>query len=393
MDEAPPMQPESGPLPFDPQQVRTPALVIDEGALAGAARRFAALAHGTGCHALYSLKALSLPWVLECLSRLLDGFSASSLFEARLAREHLGDRGTLQFVSPGLTPEQAPAVAELCDRVSFNSLSQWRRLGSVVAGGAACGLRINPGLSLVEDPRFDPCRPGSKLGVPVDRVPRGEAAGLGLHLHTNCESTCVGDLVRTVERLRETRPDLIEDAGWFNLGGGYLFDDAEDRHRLREAVDLLGVDGSRPVLLEPGAALVQAAGFLVTSVTDCFRTDRDVLTAILDTSVNHLPEVLEYQYRPRLAGVEPGRLKHSLAGASCLAGDLFGDYGLSTPLEPGARLTFLDAGSYSVVKSHMFNGINLPTLYSLTEAGDLLERRRFDYGDFRMRCGGPANAC
>jgi carboxynorspermidine decarboxylase len=388
------MLPEGKPLPFDPRRVRTPALVIDECAVAGAARRFAALAHGAGCHALYSLKALSMPWVLQRLSPLLDGFSVSSLFEARLAREYLEgrDSGILQFVSPGLTSEQAPAIAELCDRVSFNSLSQWRRLGSVVARGAACGLRVNPGLSLVEDSRFDPCRPGSKLGIPLDQVPLGEATGLGLHLHTNCESTCIGDLLRTVERLRETRPDLIEGAAWFNLGGGYLFDDAEDRHRLQEVVDLLGVDASRPVLLEPGAALVQEAGFLVTSVTDCFRSDDDGLTVILDTSVNHLPEVLEYQYQPRLAGVEPGHLKHSLAGASCLAGDLFGDYGLSTPLEPGTRLTFLDAGSYCFVKSHMFNGINLPTLYSLTEEGDLLERRRFDYDGFLMRCGGPANA-
>jgi carboxynorspermidine decarboxylase len=228
--------------------------------------------------------------------------------------------------------------------------------------------------------------------VPLEQMPR-DAAGLGLHLHNNCESTRIDELVCTVQRLREARPDLLEGADWFNLGGGYLFDDARDTHRLREAVALLGADVSRPVFLEPGAALVQAAGFLVTSVTDCFRGDDGALMAILDTSVNHLPEVLEFQYQPRLAGIEPGRFRHSLAGASCLVGDLFGDYDLSAPLEPGARLTFLDAGSYSFVKSHMFNGINLPTLYSVTNEGDLLERRRFDYGDFLTRCGGPANAC
>jgi carboxynorspermidine decarboxylase len=383
---------ETEPLPFDPRELHTPALVIDEGAMVSAARRFVELAHASGCQALYSLKALSLPWVLERLAPSLDGFSVSSLFEARLARECLGDRGTLQFVSPGLSLQQAPSVARLCDRVSFNSVPQWRRLRSVVARGAACGLRVNPGLSFVDDPRFDPCRPGSKLGIPLEQMPR-DAAGLGLHLHNNCESTRIDELVCTVQRLREARPDLLEGADWFNLGGGYLFDDARDTHRLREAVALLGADVSRPVFLEPGAALVQAAGFLVTSVTDCFRGDDGALMAILDTSVNHLPEVLEFQYQPRLAGIEPGRFRHSLAGASCLVGDLFGDYDLSAPLEPGARLTFLDAGSYSFVKSHMFNGINLPTLYSVTNEGDLLERRRFDYGDFLTRCGGPANAC
>jgi carboxynorspermidine decarboxylase len=378
------------PLPFDPAAVDTPALVIDEAAILDAAERFAALAHGVGCQALYSLKALVIPGILERLRSPLDGFSASSEFEARLAREILGTRGLLQFVSPGLSGRNAGVIADLCDQVSFNSLPQWRRLGQVIGRSAACGLRLNPGVSFVGESRYDPCRPGSKLGIPLDQFPRSGLQGLGLHLHNNCESTRIGDLFDTLVHVQEARPDLLADASWINLGGGYLFNEAEDAERLDEAVALLGAAG-RPVFLEPGAGLVQSAGFLVTSVTDCFPSSEQRV-AVLDTTVNHLPEVLEYQYQPEIAGVEPGALKQTLAGASCLAGDQFGAYGLAAPLAPGDRLVLLDAGSYSFVKSHMFNGINLPTLYALTPGGHIEERRRFGYSDFLQRCGGQPDA-
>jgi carboxynorspermidine decarboxylase len=377
-------------LPFDPEDVDTPALVIDERAVVGAAERFAAMARSAGCLALYSLKALSIPALLERLRPLLDGFSVSSEFEARLAREVLGASGVLQFVSPGLTSRNAARIAELCDQVTFNSLPQWLRLGDLVASGAKCGVRINPGLSFIDDPRYDPCVPGSKLGVPLDQLPLEGLAGLGLHLHNNCESTRIGDLVDTVARVRTLRPDLLDAAPWVNLGGGYLFDDADDTDRIGEAIAALG-DTDRPVYLEPGAALVQSAGFLVTSVTDCFPAGAQRIS-VLDTTVNHLPEVLEYQYQPEIVGVEPGEVQHSLVGASCLAGDRFGVYGLARPLEPGDRLVLPDVGSYSFVKSHMFNGISLPTLYFISPDGRLAERRRFDYADFLQRCGGQMDA-
>lgn len=374
-------------LPFDPQVVDTPALVLDEDAMTSSARSLAELAHGAGCRMLYSVKALSVPGVLQRLAALLDGFSVSSLFEARLAREVLGDKGALHFVSPALRERDAAEIAELCDLVSFNSISQWERLGAISRRSAACGLRVNPGVSFVRDVRYDPCRPGSKLGIAPDQLPIGAACGLGLHLHNNCESTRMADLTDTLQHLSDRRPDLVEDAAWLNLGGGYLFDEAEDLDQLATLAGQVSRRGARPVYLEPGAALVQAAGYLVTSVLDCFESDGQQV-AVLDTSVNHLPEVFEYQYRPTLAGAaESGPYRYTLAGASCLAGDLLGSYAFAEPLEPGTRLVIFDAGSYSLVKAQMFNGINLPTLYRIA-GGAISEQRRFGYADYLDRCGG-----
>ena len=122
-------------------------------------------------------------------------------------------------------------------------------------------------------------------------------------------------------------------------------------------------------------------------MVDVFERGRKHI-AILDTSVNHWPEVFEYQFEPDVVGhVHRGRYEYILAGCSCLPGDLFGEYAFDQPLEVGSRVVFANAGGYSLVKAHMFNGINLPTIYTLTEAGDLVMRKQFTYDDFASRSG------
>ena len=46
-----------------------------------------------------------------------------------------------------------------------------------------------------------------------------------------------------------------------------------------------------------------------------------------------------------------------------------------------------NVGAYAMVKAHMFNGINLPAIYSVTTTGELVLRRRFTYEDFVSRLG------
>src|SRR5207249_1862693 len=120
-----------------------------------------------------------------------------------------------------------------------------------------------------------------------------------------------------------------------------------------------------------GAAFVRSAGILVSTVLDLFPSGRKHM-AILDTTVNHLPEVFEYQFEPDVIGDTPsGRFAYTLAGCSCLAGDVFGDYAFTEPLRIGTKIVFANVGAYSVVKAHMFNGISLPSLYTLGETGGL----------------------
>ena len=209
----------------------------------------------------------------------LDGFAASSLFEARLARETLGADGSVHVTSPGLRPEELPELASTCDYIAFNSLSQWERYSGEASRSASCGLRVNPQLSIVGDARYDPCRQHSKLGVPLkDLVEVLEVApatldGIrGLHFHTNCDAEDFGGLLATAELIAARLDNLLWRLDWVNLGGGYLFGADRQPAELRSAINIFASRGLR-VFIEPGAGLIREAGFIVSSVVDVFDSD------------------------------------------------------------------------------------------------------------------------
>src|SRR4051812_5202543 len=160
--------------------VDTPALVIDEGVVIGQVEAAERLKERAGCRVLYALKPLAAPFVLDLMAARLDGFAASSLFEATLARSVLGEAGAGDPAAPRFRPGGAAELAQVCDRVAFNSLGQLRRHGADFGGDGRAGLRVNPGLSMVEDERYDPCRRGSKLGVPLGTLQRQLRAGEAL---------------------------------------------------------------------------------------------------------------------------------------------------------------------------------------------------------------------
>ena len=378
----------------------TPAFVYDEGGIVSSARGLAGLCDFANCKPLYTLKAFCILDALRLMVPYVSGFAASSLFEARLGRQAVGHAGTVHLTTPGLLPDEVDAIAETCDYIAFNSLSQWERLRAAVAGRAASGLRANPKLSFVNDDRYNPCREHSKLGVPMDQLRAaldGDAGLLdgvsGILFHTNCDSETFAPLLATVQHLDARLSDLLDRVEWVNLGGGYLPSEAGNIEDFYRAVQLLRQKYDVEVFFEPGAAVVREAGYLVASALDMFESDGKAVV-ILDTTVNHMPEVFEYQFRPDVVGdVAEGRHRYIPAGCTCLAGDLFGEYAFDEPLEVGSRVVFSSAGAYTMVKAHMFNGVNLPTIYALTEAGELVMKKRFTYQDFASRCGGHADAC
>jgi len=377
------------------ERVETPAFVYDEAAIARQLQVVTSLRGLTACKVLYTLKPFSIADALRSMAPGLNGFAASSLFEATLARDVIGGRGTVHVTTPGFRPSEIKALDQLCDYVAFNSLAQWRRFRGEMSGERKCGLRINPHWPLVADDRYNPCRQASKLGTPIDeleRLLRREPSSLdgvgGLHFHTNCDAESFAPWLATVERIDERLGPLLHRVSWVNLGGGYLFDAPEEQATLVHAVDLLRSKYAVEVFIEPGATFVRDAGYIVASVIDRFCSDgREI--AMLDTTVNHMPEVFEYQFEPDvLEHDDEAEHEYILAGCSCLAGDVFGLYAFDQPLEVGSRVVFTGAGAYTMVKAHMFNGINLPTIYARTEAGDVVLKKRFTYHDFLARCGG-----
>ncbi len=379
--------------------VETPAFILDERVVLRSLELAANLRRATGCKVLYALKPMVNSFLLELMKRHVDGFATSSPFEARLARSVLGDRSSVHITTPGFRLAEMPEIDRDCDHVAFNSVSQFHRFAPSLSRPEKVGLRINPQLPLVDDDRYNPCRDFSKLGAPLDQVLKdlrknpAHLEGLrGLQFHTNCDSSQYEPLKRTIEHVAESLHDVIPQLAWINLGGGYLLETPEAFAPLIEAAAFLRSRHDLDIFLEPGAAFVRKAGFLVAEVIDLFRSGGKSI-AVLDTSVNHFPEVFEYQFEPDVQDHDDeADYEYILAGSTCLAGDILGEYGFEEPLRIGSRIVLPDVGAYTLVKSHMFNGINLPAIYSVTSQGLLQLRRRFTYHDFLSRSGAPSDA-
>lgn len=376
------------------QNPHTPAFVYDESALASVCARWKRLCDELQIQQLFPLKCHNLGGPLQIIAKQLDGFAGSSLFEIQLAKEILGEGQKVHFTSPNLRDDELEALLSLCDGISFNSLSQWARCREKASGRVTCGLRVNPQLSFVMDARYDPCRPHSRLGAPLEQIKhilsseQGVLAGIeGIHFHTNCDATDWSPLLKIVEHLDTNIPSLLRQCQWINLGGGYLLEERTDLSAFQEAVLFLQNEYGLEVIIEPGAGVVRDTCFLVAQVVDVFVSD-GMQIAVLDTTVNHMPEVFEYQFSPDVMGDKnEGRYCYMLTGATCLAGDVFGEYAFDTPLEVGSKVTFTGVGAYTLVKSHTFNGVNLPAIYALTDAGVLKLQQQYEYEDFRNRWG------
>ena len=366
------------------RRAATPALVYDYGRLCALAGVASQVRERSGARVLYALKACAFHDVLQTLAPALDGFAASSLFEARLARDLFPD-SPIHLTTPGLRDDEVDELTEICSALAFNSASQLHRWGARIHRYASVGIRVNTLVSNISDHRYDPARPESKLGIPLAELPEVLASSPvpihGLHFHTNADSDDLRELEANVEALADSARGVGR-FKWVNFGGGYLFGNVSTLEPLERSVELAKRVLADEVFVEPGAGLVRDAGRLVASVIDVFERDGNRV-AILDTSVNHLPEVLEFGYQPEVEGSTPdGCYEHLLAGGSCLAGDVFGRYRFDTPLVVGAAVTFKEAGAYAQAKSHRFNGINLPSVWMATPGGTLKERQSLDYESY-----------
>ena len=374
--------------------IATPAFVIDQKTLDADVAAVREIADQASCQLLYSPKACALSDVLQGVSQNVDGFACSSPFELRLIERVCGDAASLHLISPLVEAETLEVFGDRLASVTFNSLSQWERLGKEASARTRQGLRINPQLSLVSDQRYDPCRRNSKLGVPVHdlaelaRSDPGRLEGIdGLHFHTNCDETDFASLLATARHIEDVIPHVLERMDWINLGGGYLFTEANDLADFFDGAAIFRQRFGLDVFIEPGAALVRRAGTIEATVHDILGGD-DLQIAVLDTAVNHMPEVFEFQFEPDILGHVAGGLHgYMLAGCTCMAGDVFGEYAFDMPLAVGSRVKFLNVGAYTISKAHRFNGVGLPSIYLRRRDGSLKLVREDSFEEFAHLSG------
>ena len=378
---------------IDPAGIDTPAFVIDLEALERNLALLGSLQGRAGCKVLLALKAFAAWPTFPLVKRHLAGVAASSPWEAQLGREEVG--GEVHAYAPAYGPADFRQILRFADHVVFNSCSQVRRLGPIARAEAPeveLGLRLNPEHREVAVALYDPCAPGSRLGVTAAELDPAALEGLaGLHFHTLCELGADA-LERTLPAVEAKFGRWFEGLRWLNFGGGHHITRPDyDVELLVQLVTDFRQRTGLEVYLEPGEAAAIRTGVLVTSVLDVVRSG-GVEVAILDTSATaHMPDVLEMPYRPDVVGgAPPGEQAHTyrLAGVTCLAGDVIGDYSFAEPLAVGRKLVFLDMSHYTMVKTTFFNGVQHPDLVLWHAAERRAEVvRRFGYEDFKRRLG------
>ena len=377
-----------GTLRGDITKLRTPCYVIDRGLLRKNLEILAGVQERAECKILLALKGFAAWSVFDLVSEYLSGAAVSSLFEAELAHEHV--RGELHMCAPAYRDDEFARICEITDHIVFNSFSMWERFKARVKDtDMRCGLRVNPRHSEVRTAIYDPCAAGSRLGICVEDFDGKDLTGItGLHFHTLCELNSDA-LERTLEAVEKQFGDLLRQMEWVNMGGGHhVTREDYDVDLLCRLIERVRERYEVEVYLEPGEAIALNTGFLVSTVLDIVHNEVDI--AILDTSASaHMPDVLEMPYRPEIEGAdEPRRKTHTyrLAGMTCLAGDVIGDYSFDRPLKVRNKLVFGDMAHYTMVKNTMFNGVNLPdiVLYD-PDADEFHVQRRFEYEDYRGR--------
>lgn len=373
-----------------PADIATPAYVVDIARLKRNLATAARIRSEAGCKVLLATKAFALPAVFPIMREVLDGTTASGEYEARLGAETFGRE--VHVYAPAFSAAEIQRVLRHADHIYFNSAGQLERFGAMVKAvpGKKIGIRINPGYSnaTLGGPLYDPCAPYSRFGATRDTLDRLPWSDIDiLHAHALCESLHAGS-IGLIEHLGREFATYIARVKIVNFGGGHFINKpGYDVGALIAAIERFRDRHGVEVILEPGAGLVVDAGWLVSTVLEIHRNDKDI--AILDTSAStHMPDVLEVPYTPTVVGAAaPGIHPHSyiLGGKTCMTGDVIGEYSFPAPLNVGDRVVFADMAQYSFVKNTTFNGTPLPDIGLLDEDGRYRVVRSFGYEDFAGR--------
>ena len=391
-----------------PKTIPTPCFVVDANRLARNLGILSSVQKRTGARILLALKGFAMFSVFPQLRETLHGVCASSPHEARLGREEFGRE--VHVFAAGYSEQDIRELGEAADHILFNSMSQLERFlpllrsirqlvsvdGPVPSSQRplSVGLRVNPEHSEGAVPIYDPCAPGSRLGIRQKALAPYSPESLlqmhvsGLHFHTLCEQDAA-PLERTLTAVEAKFGRFLPHLRWLNFGGGHhITRPGYDLDLLCQCIRRVQERYGLAVYLEPGEAVALHAGVLVSTVLDVVEADMPVV--ILDTSAAaHMPDVLEMPYRPEVIGAaQPGEKAWTcrLAGKSCLAGDTIGEYSFDAPLVAGDRLVFLDMAHYSMVKTNTFNGLGLPGIALVQQDTHQLRLlRSFGYEDFKAR--------
>jgi carboxynorspermidine decarboxylase len=295
--------------------------------------------------------------------------------------------------SPAYTDEEFAEIASLSSHITFNSIQQYERRKAEIEGfdrHISCGIRVNPEISQVETDLYNPCAPGSRLGVTVDQFGGKLPEGIeGFHCHALCESSSY-EFEKLMQAFEEKFAQFLPQLKWVNFGGGHLMTrkDYDVEHLIQIVKGFRNRYPWLKVILEPGSAFAWQTGELVSTVVDIVE-NHGIKTAILNVSFAcHMPDCLEMPYKPAILGATDevqGKPTYRMGGNSCLSGDFVGSWSFDHELQVGEKIVFMDMIHYTTVKTTLFNGVSHPSIVLWTQDDKMEMLRKFGYEDYKSR--------
>ncbi|WP_291862531.1 carboxynorspermidine decarboxylase [Marinilabilia sp.] len=380
-------------MSIDIHQVPSPAYVMEEALLRKNLELIKNVRDRAGIEIILAFKAFSLWPAFPIVREYISGATASSIHEARLAFEEMGSPA--HTYSPAYTEQDFPGIMKYSSHITFNSINQYKRFRETLKNynqHVSPGLRINPEYSEVSTDLYNPCAPGSRLGIIADEMPDQLPEGIeGLHFHALCESSS-DELEKILQNVEKKFGKQLKQIKWLNMGGGHLMTRKDyDVEHLIKILKTFKEKWDLHIILEPGSAFAWETGVLISEVVDIVE-NHGIRTAILNVSFTaHMPDCLEMPYKPKIRGAhhEPvkGLPTYRMGGNSCLAGDFMGYWSFDEPLKPGDRVIFEDMIHYTIVKTTMFNGVPHPSIAFWNDTEGLTMVREFDYEDYKSRMG------
>ncbi len=368
--------------------IPSPCYVCEEAKLEANLQLMQRVQQETGVDIILALKGFSMWSTFDLVGQYLKGCTASSVWEAKLAKYEMGKE--VHAYSPAYKPADMDELVQLVNHISFNSLGQWQRYKEqVLTAGISAGIRVNPEHREAETELYDPSAPGSRLGIMAKDLEGVDLSGIeGFHVHNLCECDSFAT-ERTLNAVEEKFGKYLPTLKWLNLGGGHLMTRAgyDVEHLIATLKAFKARYPNLHVIMEPGSAVAWQTGPLVAEVVDIVE-NRDKI-AILDISATaHMPDVLEMPYRPVVRGAgEAGEkaFTYKLGGNSCLAGDVIDLYSFDHELQIGERIIFEDMIHYTMVKTTFFNGVEHPSIGILHKDGEFELVKSFSYEEFRAK--------
>ena len=376
---------------IDYSQIPSPAYVVDEVRLRKNLSLIKSVKERSGADIILAFKAFALWKLFPIVREYIPYSTASSLSEARLAYEEMGNYA--HTYSPAYTNEEFAEIASLSSHITFNSIQQYERRKAEIEGfdrHISCGIRVNPEISQVETDLYNPCAPGSRLGVTVDQFGGKLPEGIeGFHCHALCESSSY-EFEKLMQAFEEKFAAFLPQLKWVNFGGGHLMTrkDYDVEHLIKIVQGFRSRHPWLKVILEPGSAFAWQTGELVSTVVDIVE-NHGIKTAILNVSFAcHMPDCLEMPYKPAILGATDeveGKPTYRMGGNSCLSGDFVGSWSFDHELQVGEKIVFMDMIHYTTVKTTLFNGVSHPSIVLWTQDDKTEMLRKFGYEDYKNR--------